>query len=80
MPLISLDDFERDALPALTEFATIPSLSPMFDAEWATSGYLDQAAELLATWARARTFKNVEIEIRRLDGRRHGHRDPLWPP
>jgi hypothetical protein len=49
MPLISLDDFERDALPALTEFATIPSLSPMFDAEWATDGYLDQAAELLAT-------------------------------
>jgi acetylornithine deacetylase/succinyl-diaminopimelate desuccinylase-like protein len=69
MPLISLDDFERAALPALTEFATIPSLSPMFDAQWATDGYLDQAAELLAAWAHERTLKNVEIEIRRLEGR-----------
>jgi len=69
MPLISLADFERDALPALTEFATIPSLSPMFDAQWATDGYLDQAAELLARWAHERTLKNVNIEIRRLEGR-----------
>lgn len=69
MPLVSLDDFERVALPALTEFATIPSLSPMFDAQWAKDGYLDRAAELLAEWARERTLKRVDIAIHRLEGR-----------
>jgi acetylornithine deacetylase/succinyl-diaminopimelate desuccinylase-like protein len=69
MPLVSLADFELDALAALVEFATIPSLSPEFDAEWAEHGYLDAAAELLADWARSRRLANVDVTIHRLEGR-----------
>lgn len=69
MPLLSLEDFERDALPALEEFATIPSLSPMFDAQWAENGYLEDAAQLLANWASQRALKNADITIHRLEGR-----------
>jgi len=69
MPLITLEDFERDALPTLMEFATIPSLSPGFDTEWAEHGYLEAAAQLLADWAAARTLANVDVTIHRLEGR-----------
>jgi acetylornithine deacetylase/succinyl-diaminopimelate desuccinylase-like protein len=69
MPILSLADFERDALDTLTKFGTIPCLSPAFDAMWAEHGYLDEAAELLARWASERNFANAEIKIHRLDGR-----------
>ena len=69
MPLLSLSDFERSALDALTAFGAIPSLSPMFDAEWAKNGYLEEAAQLLASWARARQLASVDVEIHRLVGR-----------
>ncbi len=69
MPLITLEDFERDALPTLMEFATIPSLSPGFDTEWAEHGYLEAAAQLLADWAAARTLAHVDVTIHRLEGR-----------
>ncbi len=69
MPPISLSDFERDALEALTAYAAIPCLSPMFDDQWERSGYIDQAVELLADWARARTLADFDVSIHRLVGR-----------
>jgi acetylornithine deacetylase/succinyl-diaminopimelate desuccinylase-like protein len=69
MPLISLADFERDALPTLTEFAAIPSLSPMFDENWAQTGHLEDAVMLLANWAKSRKLANADVAIHRLEGR-----------
>jgi acetylornithine deacetylase/succinyl-diaminopimelate desuccinylase-like protein len=50
-------------------FATIPSLSPDFDAEWVEHGYLQEAAQLLADWASSRKLDHVNIEIHHLEGR-----------
>ncbi len=69
MALISLADFERDALPTLIEFGAIPSLSPMFDEEWANTGHLDDAVALLSQWASARKLAHVDVAVHRLDGR-----------
>ncbi len=69
MALLSLADFERDALETLTTFATIPCLSPGFDADWVQHGHIDRAIELLSDWALARTFADFDVEIQRLDGR-----------
>ncbi len=69
MASLSLTDFERDALPTLTEYATIPCLSPAFDANWQEHGHIDAATELLANWIRERQFNDIEIEIHRLEGR-----------
>ncbi|HEY5104108.1 MAG TPA: M20/M25/M40 family metallo-hydrolase [Acidimicrobiales bacterium] len=68
MPLISLSDFERDALGTLIEFGAIPALSPMFDTDWRESGHLEDATQLLAAWARARKIANFDVTIRRLEG------------
>ena len=69
MPALSLSDFERDALETLTEFASIPCLSPMFDAQWAEHGHLDAAIELLANWSRARRLQSFDVVIHRLENR-----------
>src|ERR1700688_1065294 len=69
MPLLDLADFERDALEALTTFATIPCLSPSFDTEWVQHGHIDRAIELLSDWALARSFADFDVEIHRLDDR-----------
>ena len=69
MPLLNLADFERDALDAINTYATIPCLSPMYDAQWVEHGYLDQAVDLLATWALERRFAHAEVSAQRLDGR-----------
>src|SRR6202142_1240663 len=69
MPLLELTDFERDALPALTTFATIPCLSPGFDTEWVRNGHIDRAVELLSDWALPRSFANFDVEIHRLENR-----------
>ncbi len=69
MPALSLSDFERDALETLTEFASIPCLSPMFDAQWAKHGHLDAAIELLANWSRARRLQSFDVVVHRLENR-----------
>jgi acetylornithine deacetylase/succinyl-diaminopimelate desuccinylase-like protein len=69
MATLSLADFERDALDTLITFGAIPCVSPAFDAQWSDHGFIDEATELLAAWARQRTFKNAEITIHRLEGR-----------
>ena len=69
MPAITLNDFERDALDTLTTYATIPCLSPDYDHQWSQHGYIEQATELLAQWARQRTFAHADVSIHHLDGR-----------
>jgi acetylornithine deacetylase/succinyl-diaminopimelate desuccinylase-like protein len=65
----TLDDFEQGALDTLTEYARIPCLSPMFDADWSASGHIDNAIELLASWARQRSLADFDVTIHRLEGR-----------
>ena len=67
--LFTLSNFEQDALSALMEFATIPSLSPSFDENWSLNGHLDDAAELLAQWARGRHLTDFDVAVHRLEGR-----------
>lgn len=69
MPLLTLQDFERLALDALTTYAAIPCLSPMYDAQWVANGYMDRAIDLLADWARARNIGDADVTIHRLAGR-----------
>jgi acetylornithine deacetylase/succinyl-diaminopimelate desuccinylase-like protein len=66
---LSLDDFEAHALPTLTSYATLECLSPAFDARWQENGFIDDAVELLAQWARERSFARSSVVVQRLAGR-----------
>ena len=56
-------------LPSLREFIAIPALSPAFDADWASTGHLDAAAEHLRAWIDGRGLPGATLEVVRLPER-----------
>ena len=42
--------WDADIVPTLEEYIRIPNVSPAFDPEWATTGHMDRAAELVRDW------------------------------
>src|SRR6478735_10878228 len=63
------DKWDADIVPRLVDYIRIPNKSPMFDADWAAHGYMDQAVELMAGWARAQPVAGMQVDVVRLDGR-----------
>ncbi len=61
--------FLTDAVPVLSNYVTIPCLSPAFDPQWSERGAIDAAMDAFATWARRRRLREVSAEIVRLEGR-----------
>ena len=61
--------WDRDIVPALTEYIRIPAKSPMYDAQWAEHGHIEKAVGLITDWARARRIEGLTIEVVRLPGR-----------
>ncbi|HEY0448176.1 M20/M25/M40 family metallo-hydrolase [Actinophytocola sp.] len=56
-------------LTSLSEFVSIPALSPIFDEAWETSGHLDAAVEHVRRWLVARDIEGATAEILRLPGK-----------
>ncbi len=61
--------WDSQIVPRLIEYIRIPNKSPMFDAQWAAHGYMDQAVALLAGWAQAQPIAGMQLEVVRLPGR-----------
>jgi acetylornithine deacetylase/succinyl-diaminopimelate desuccinylase-like protein len=60
--------WEERILPALSEYTTIPCLSPAFDPDWAERGAIVAAAELLRDWVNDQDGA-LATEIVQLPGR-----------
>lgn len=63
------DAWEKDVLPALERYITIPNQSPAFDKQWREHGYMDRAVDLIAAWVRDQGVPGLGLEIRREAGR-----------
>ncbi|HET6436236.1 MAG TPA: M20/M25/M40 family metallo-hydrolase, partial [Xanthomonadaceae bacterium] len=61
--------WDEDIVPRLVEYIRIPNKSPMFDADWAAHGYMDQAVSLMEGWAKAQQIPGMTVEVVRLEGR-----------
>lgn len=61
--------WDEQIVPQLVEYIRIPNKSPMFDAQWAEHGYMDQAVALMETWAKAQPIPGMQLEVVRLPGR-----------
>jgi acetylornithine deacetylase/succinyl-diaminopimelate desuccinylase-like protein len=55
------DQFNKIYLPHFMDYIRIPNLSPAYDKEWQTNGFLKQAALHLANFAKDQGFTNVSI-------------------
>jgi acetylornithine deacetylase/succinyl-diaminopimelate desuccinylase-like protein len=59
----------RGLVPVLSDYIAIEALSPAFDPEWATSGGLERAVDLMVTWCRSRPIVGLSVSVRRIEGR-----------
>lgn len=66
------DRWDNDIVGQLVEYIKIPNKSPMFDANWQANGYMEQATQQFANWAKAQDIAGMHVEIVRL-----GNRTPL---
>lgn len=60
-----------EIVPSLIEYVKIPNKSPAFDADWAAHGYMDDAVDLMAGWARRKIegVPGATLDVVRLEGR-----------
>jgi acetylornithine deacetylase/succinyl-diaminopimelate desuccinylase-like protein len=63
--------WDDEIIPNLIEYIRIPNKSPAFDPDWQTHGYMNQAVEQFAAWARAKVspIAGAIVEVVRLEGR-----------
>ncbi|MGA7710766.1 MAG: M20 family metallopeptidase [Rhizomicrobium sp.] len=63
--------WDRDLVPALINYITIPNKSPMFDPEWVEHGHMDKAVALFEAWGKGKIAKlpGATLEVVRLPGR-----------
>ncbi len=61
--------WDQRILPALTEYIAVPCKSPMFDADWAAKGLIDQVVRDAAAWVESRKVPGLKLEVIRLEGR-----------
>ncbi len=57
------------ALPVLSEYISIPNVSPDFDPDWREHGHMARAVDMLVAWCRARPIPGLTVEVVELDGR-----------
>jgi len=61
--------WDDEIVPALTRYIAIPAKSPMFDADWAVRGHLDQVVREAAAWVEGKKPAGLTLEVIRLGGR-----------
>ncbi|MGI9272187.1 MAG: M20 family metallopeptidase [Woeseiaceae bacterium] len=61
--------WDDSIIPELCEYIKVPNKSPMFDPDWEQHGHMEQAVQMLETWAKSQTIKGMQVEVVRLDGR-----------
>ena len=61
--------WENDIVPTLSDFITIPNVSPAYDPDWAGAGHMDAAVALVRDWCAARPIEGLTVDVRELPGR-----------
>jgi acetylornithine deacetylase/succinyl-diaminopimelate desuccinylase-like protein len=61
--------WEDSVVDRLVAYVRIPNKSPVFDPEWESHGYMEQAAQLMAEWCRAQPLAGMRVTLQRLAGR-----------
>jgi acetylornithine deacetylase/succinyl-diaminopimelate desuccinylase-like protein len=61
--------WDRQIVPALTDYIAIPAKSPMFDADWAAHGFLDRVVRDAAAWVESQKVAGLTLEVVRIEGR-----------
>lgn len=61
--------WDDEIVPALTDYIGVPAKSPMFDADWEKSGYIERVIRDAAQWVERKQVAGLKLEVIRLPGR-----------
>ena len=61
--------WDESVIPELIEYIRIPNKSPMFDPEWQSNGYMDQAVDQFTGWTGKQEIAGLQLELVRLENR-----------
>ena len=61
--------WDRDIVHRLEDYIRIPAKSPLFDADWASEGYIDTVVRNTAQWIESQKISGLTLEVVRLEGR-----------
>ena len=61
--------WDKSVIPELIEYIRIPNKSPMFDPEWQSNGYMDQAVDQFTGWIGKQEIAGLQLELVRLENR-----------
>ncbi len=61
--------WEEHALDSLSKFIEIPALSPAFDGDWESNGYLDDTIDHFVAWLGTLPVNGMACSVHRLAGR-----------
>jgi acetylornithine deacetylase/succinyl-diaminopimelate desuccinylase-like protein len=61
--------WDKEIVPAITEYIKIPNKSPHFDAQWREHGHMAKAVKLIADWCRKRPIQGLTLEVIALEDR-----------
>ncbi len=63
------EKWDREIVPALTHYISVPAKSPAFDPDWSRNGYIDGVVREAAQWIEAQKVSRLTLEVVRLPGR-----------
>lgn len=62
-----VDQFwDKDILPTLSEYISIPNKSPDFDENWERNGYMDQAVNLVLKWLEKHQIEGWKVSVEKI--------------
>lgn len=56
-------------LEVLSEYIKVPNQSPLYDPEWETNGYTEQAVDIMTAWCKSHAPKGMQLEVMKSPGR-----------
>lgn len=61
--------WDREIVPTITEYVTIPNKSPAFDPDWSANGHMEKALQLAKAWIEAHPIEGATLHVGRIPGR-----------
>ena len=61
--------WEDDIVPTLSEYITIPNVSPAYDSDWEAAGHMAAAVTLVRDWCASRPIDGLTVTVQDLPGR-----------
>lgn len=61
-----VETWDHEILPHLSDYITIPNVSPAYEPDWKRLGHMDRAVEHVRSWCAARDIAGLSIDVVRL--------------